>query len=44
LDAALTKVLQTTPRPPREAGRVIADEGGSGATALTDFLSTGKYI
>ena len=43
LDAALTKVLQR-PRPPREAGRVIADEGGSGATALTDFLSTGKYI
>ena len=43
LDAALTKVLQTTPRPP---GKPSGDcrRGGSGATALTDFLSTGKYI
>src|SRR5215203_7508824 len=44
LDAALTKVLRTTPRPPKQAGRVITDEAGSGAAALTDFLSTGKYL
>src|SRR5215217_947092 len=44
LDAALTKVLETTPRPPKQAGRAITDEGGSGAAALTDFLSTGKYL
>ena len=44
LGAALTKVLQTTPRPPRQAGRVITDEGGAGAAALADFLSTGKYL
>jgi len=44
LEAAGTKVLQTTPRPPRESGKVITDEGGSGVAALTDFLATGKYI
>lgn len=44
LDAALTQVQQTTPRPPKEAGKVITDEGGSGAAAVTDFLVAGKYI
>ncbi len=44
LEAALSTVLQTTPRPPKEAGKVIIDEGGSGAAALSDFLLTGKYI
>ena len=44
LDAALTKVLQTTPRPPKQPGQVITDEGGSGATAIADFLSAGKYL
>jgi electron transfer flavoprotein beta subunit len=44
LAAALTKVLQTTPRPPKQAGQVITDEGGSGSVALADFLSAGKYI
>jgi electron transfer flavoprotein beta subunit len=44
LAAARTKVLQTTPRPPKQAGQVITDEGGSGSVALADFLSAGKYI
>jgi electron transfer flavoprotein beta subunit len=44
LDAAWTKVQQTTPRPPKEPGRVVADEDGSGATALVEFLAAGKYI
>jgi electron transfer flavoprotein beta subunit len=44
LDAALTKVLRTTPRPPKQAGQVITDEGGSGAAAIADFLSAGKYL
>jgi len=44
LAAAATEVLETTPRPPREAGKVVPDEDGSGATALVDFLATGKYI
>ena len=44
LDAAWTKVEQTTPRPPKEAGKVVTDEDGSGAAALVEFLSAGKYI
>lgn len=44
LAAAWTKVLDTTPRPPKEAGRVVPDSDGAGAVALVDFLSAGKYI
>jgi len=44
LDAAWTKVADTTPRPPKEAGKVVTDEDGSGASALVEFLSAGKYI
>lgn len=44
LSAAWTKVLDTTPRPPKEPGRVVADEDGAGATALVQFLAAGKYI
>jgi electron transfer flavoprotein beta subunit len=41
---AWTAVSETSPRPPKEAGRQVADEDGSGAAALTDFLVSGKYI
>ncbi len=44
LDAAWTKVLTTTPRPPKEAGQVVTDEDGSGAKAAVEFLTSGKYI
>jgi electron transfer flavoprotein beta subunit len=44
LDAAWSKVLQTTPRPPKEPGRVVVDEEGAGSAALVDFLIAGKYI
>jgi len=44
LAAAWTKVLETTPRPPKQAGSVVTDDNGSGAGALVEFLSTGKYI
>ena len=44
LDAAWTKVEQTVPRPPKEAGKVVTDEDGSGVGALVEFLSAGKYI
>jgi electron transfer flavoprotein beta subunit len=44
LSAAWTTVLDTTPRPPRGAGRVVPDEDGSGSRALVDFLAAGKYI
>jgi electron transfer flavoprotein beta subunit len=42
LDAAWSKVHQTTPRPPKEQGRVVEEE--EGASALIDFLAAGKYI
>ncbi|OYO19282.1 electron transfer flavoprotein subunit beta [Enemella dayhoffiae] len=44
LAAAYTKVVDTTPRPPKEAGKKVTDEDGSGAEALVEFLSAGKYI
>jgi electron transfer flavoprotein beta subunit len=44
LEAAGSKVLQTTPRPPKEPGRVIVDEDGAGSSALVEFLTAGKYI
>lgn len=44
LDASYTQVSDTTERPPKEAGRVVVDEDGSGATELVEFLSAGKYL
>ena len=44
LGAAKTQVVDTTPRPPKQAGTVVTDDDGSGATALVEFLSAGKYI
>ena len=44
LDAASSKVLQTTPRPPKEAGRLVIDEDGTGSAAVVEFLTTGKYV
>lgn len=44
LAAATTSVVETTPRPPKEAGRQVTDEDGSGAAAVVEFLSAGKYI
>jgi electron transfer flavoprotein beta subunit len=42
LEAAWSEVLQTTPRPAKEPGRVVQEEDG--APALIDFLAAGKYI
>jgi electron transfer flavoprotein beta subunit len=44
LAAAWTKVLDTTPRPPKEPGQVVPDEDGAGTGALVEFLAAGKYI
>jgi electron transfer flavoprotein beta subunit len=44
LEAALSRVLHTEPRPPKEPGRVVTDDEGTGAAALADFLAAGKYI
>jgi electron transfer flavoprotein beta subunit len=44
LSVAWTAVDDTTPRPPRTAGEIVKDEDGSGATALTEFLASKKFI
>jgi electron transfer flavoprotein beta subunit len=44
LDKAWTAVEDTTERPPRTAGEIVKDEDGSGATALTEFLASKKFI
>ncbi|MCZ4497818.1 MAG: electron transfer flavoprotein beta subunit/FixA family protein, partial [Marmoricola sp.] len=44
LSAAWTAVESTEARPPRTAGTIVTDEDGSGATALTEFLASKKFI
>ena len=44
LAAAWTKVLDTTPRPPKAAGKVVTDDDGAGSSALVEFLATGQYV
>ncbi len=44
LSVAWSEVQDTTERPPRSQGEVVADEDGSGAGALTDFLASKKFI
>ncbi|QSB06540.1 electron transfer flavoprotein subunit beta/FixA family protein [Natronoglycomyces albus] len=42
-DAATTAVVSATKRPPREAGKVVTDEG-EGGKDLADFLASEKFI
>jgi electron transfer flavoprotein beta subunit len=44
LSAAWTEVEETAARPPRTQGEIVTDEGGSGATALVEFLASKKFI
>jgi electron transfer flavoprotein beta subunit len=44
LSVAWTEVEDTTARPPRTQGEIVKDEDGSGATALTEFLASKKFI
>ncbi len=44
LSVAWSAVEDTTARPPRTAGEIVADEEGSGAAALADFLAGKKFI
>ena len=44
MEASYTQVTETNERPPKEAGRVVTDEDGSGAAELVEFLSAGKYL
>ncbi|WP_152363507.1 electron transfer flavoprotein subunit beta/FixA family protein [Microlunatus speluncae] len=39
-----TAVATTDPRPPKQAGQVVTDADGSGAAAVVEFLSAGKYV
>jgi electron transfer flavoprotein beta subunit len=43
LSAAWTAVESVTPRPPRSAGEVVADEG-DGGTRLAEFLTARKFV
>ena len=42
--AAWTAVAELAQRSPRSAGEIVTDQDGSGATALTAFLSAGKFV
>ncbi|TWD75357.1 electron transfer flavoprotein beta subunit [Kribbella amoyensis] len=42
--AAWTEVVEVTARPARTAGTIVADEDGSGAGQLVEFLSTNKFL
>jgi len=44
LSAAWSTVESTDERPPRSAGEIVTDEGGTGAKALVDFLASKKFI
>ena len=44
LTAATSAVEEAAARPPRTAGEIVTDEDGSGATALTEFLASKKFI
>ena len=44
LSVAWSEVEETTARPPRSQGEIVKDEDGSGATALTEFLASKKFI
>jgi electron transfer flavoprotein beta subunit len=44
LTAASSVVVTAEARPPRTAGRVVADDDGSGARALVEFLATNTFI
>ena len=44
LSSAWSVVETTEPRPPRTAGEIVTDDGGTGATALVDFLAAKRFV
>lgn len=44
LDAALTRVVQVTRRPPRQAGTVVTDEDGDAGVRLVEFLAERRLV
>ena len=43
LDGSSTSVAEVSPRPPKQAGQIVKDEG-DGGNKLADFLATQKFI
>jgi electron transfer flavoprotein beta subunit len=43
LQGSKTEVLAAEPRPPKEKGTIVTDEG-DGAAKLADFLQAQKFI
>ena len=46
LDNSWTQIMEATPRPPKEAGEKVEDDGSGtvGAQALVEFLASKKFI
>ena len=44
LEGAATRVTETAERPAKQAGSVVRDTDGAGASAVVDFLVAGKYL
>jgi len=44
LSSAWSVVERAEARPPRSAGEIVTDEGGSGARALVEFLASKKFV
>jgi electron transfer flavoprotein beta subunit len=46
IDNATTQVVEISPRPPKQAGEKVEDDGSGtvGASALADFLASKKFI
>jgi electron transfer flavoprotein beta subunit len=46
LDNATTQVLEISPRPPKQAGEKVEDDGSGtvGASAIADFLANKKFL
>ena len=46
LEGSLTRIVEATPRPPKQAGEKVEDDGSGtvGAQALVDFLASKKFI
>ena len=44
LSGSGTEVLAAEPRPPKEKGTIVTDQGGDGAAKLADFLQAQKFI
>jgi electron transfer flavoprotein beta subunit len=44
LSSAWSQVEATEARPPRSQGEIVADEDGSGAAKLVEFLASKKFI